>query len=793
MSGMKPEKKSRESRSDIQKERGDVKALLQGLHAWLHGAGMRTLLLMMAGCAVLFALCCTVCVSSRYSLEVGDISDRNIAATKDVEDRLATQEQQNRAAQAIGPTYHRDEAVSAEVLEKLDAVFAELRVVHEYGRTLLARNGNSSSSAIMTFSDEEVRYAQQQVTLIRLSSHQTMVVMRTDDEGFETMYSSVRAALASALDKNITEGQETATINSIIAVCRYDISTDLVNTIVPPVLSYAVQANMLVDSEATEEARQRAREAVIPVIFKQGQFIIREGERVTANQLDMLGELGLLTSSEFNFSVYGGAALLIVCSMGILYMLLKLLEPSALKDLRTMLVILLVLVITEGLSAFSITLINVYLSPAALCAILLTGLLGPRIGAAAGLTMTVIIAGLSAASSNAYSTEMVCLLLTGFVGNVVVVHFLAGKPQRVSAVVCGVLVALANLLVMLAIGLMTAVHLESTVHNAIWSMAGGLLSGLIAVGFQPVFEAAFNLATPSKLMELANPNHPLLRRLLLEAPGTYHHSIIVANLAEAAAERIGANALLTRTGAYFHDIGKLKRPMYFKENQHGDNPHDRTTAHLSAAIVTAHTRDGVTLAQKHRLPQEIQRIILEHHGDTPVMYFYHKALQQADGKPVDVKDFRYSGNRPGTKESAIVMLADTVEAAVRSMAEPTPQAIAQFIERLVRGKIEDGQLSDSPLSLHDIDGISDAFIKVLRGVFHERIEYPTVHIERRADAEITEGAKAPAADEEGDAMPAPYSAPMPDGLVPPVVQKTNAPAQPEKHEAGAAGGEAKAE
>ena len=206
---------------------------------------------------------------------------------------------------------------------------------------------------------------------------------------------------------------------------------------------------------------------------------------------------------------------------------------------------------------------------------------------------------------------------------------------------------------------------------------------------------------------------------------------MVANLAEAAAEKIGANPLLARTGAYFHDIGKLKRPLYFKENQMGDNPHDRTDPYVSAAIVTAHTRDGLALAQKYHLPPEIQTIIMEHHGDTPVMYFYHKALQMADGKPVDIADFRYDGQRPTTKESAIVMLADTIEAAVRSIPDPTPKAIEQFIERLVRGKLEDGQLSNSPLTLRDIDAICEAFCKVLNGVFHERIEYPTVNVPAR--------------------------------------------------------------
>ena len=760
MTGSNPEKEK--------KPRGaGMKQFIQRMNAWLHGADMRSILLMAAGCLVLFALCCTVCVSSRYSLDVGDISDRNIAATKDVEDRLATNDARNRAAAAIGPTYHLNDEATQRVLDKLDIILAELKAVQQYGASLRADRSEVAVYGI-PFTAEEVRQAQLLVTSFNLTAKQARVLMNADDETFDAMQAAVMASVTSALEKTVTEAQVKAAIDDILDDCEreFGIDDELLDSVVPTVLANVMEANMLVDEAATEAARERARAAVPPVTFKQGQFIIREGERVTQNQLDMLGELGLLTSSEFNFSVYGGALMLIVCAMALLWMLLRLLEPAALKNMRTMFVVLLVMVISEALAALSITLINAYLSPVALCAILLTGLMGPRVGAAAGLTMTAIISGLSAASSNAYSNEMVCLLLTGLVSTVVSVRFLGDKPQRVSVVVCGALVAVSNFLVMLAIGLMTAVNLGSTIHNAIWTVAGAILSGLIAVGFQPVFEAAFNLATPSKLMELANPNHPLLRRLLMEAPGTYHHSIIVANLAEAAAERIGANMLLTRTGAYFHDVGKLKRPLYFKENQHGDNPHDRTTAHLSAAIVTAHTTDGLRLAQKHRLPVEIQQIIAEHHGDTPVMYFYHKALQQADGKPVDVKDFRYNGNRPATKESAIVMLADTVEAAVRSMSEPTPQAIAQFIERLVRGKIEDGQLSNSPLSLHDIDGISEAFINVLRGVFHERIEYPTVHLERRDD----ETGAVKAETDVGDGMAAPYNPPMPDGLMPPAIK-----------------------
>ncbi len=220
---------------------------------------------------------------------------------------------------------------------------------------------------------------------------------------------------------------------------------------------------------------------------------------------------------------------------------------------------------------------------------------------------------------------------------------------------------------------------------------------------------------------------------MLEAPGTYHHSILVANLAEASAEAVGANPLLARVGAYYHDIGKLKRPLYFKENQIGeDNAHDHTDPQTSAAILTAHTRDGVALAKQYHLPYEVQRIIAEHHGNTPVMYFYHKALQMANGQPVDINTFRYDGERPSSKESAIIMLCDTIEAAVRSQkAKSTPEEMEDYIVKLVRGKLADGQLNNAPLTLNDIDDICIACTNVLKGVYHERIEYPDMQADKR--------------------------------------------------------------
>lgn len=761
----------------MKRKEDNRKGGLRRLMTWFHGTSAKCAAIILLGSVVLFGLFALACVSDRYSLQVGDIAHQTITATKDVEDTVTTEQHRKAAAAAVEASYHLQEGATEEVLMALEDLFAELALVQQYGQNLRNAAESPMLSTIRSYTSEEIAYAQSMVKGITLTSYQTRVLLGTQAESFNTMVSEVRSAVENALNTTIREGQVSTSISNINAICKYRVDSDLTNSIVPVVLNAVIKPNMVVDEMATEAARQAARDSVEPVIYKQGQNIVREGERVSSYQIAMLSALGLLDTTSIDLTVYGGAALIVVATVILMVLMLHMLNPDVLREPRQVIVIMLVMIISMGLGVISVKLISVYLVPVALGAMLLTGLLGARTGLTAGIALSVILASLAAGSNGAYSEEMVHLLLNGVIGSTVAVKFLAGKPQRVRTVICGVLVAGVNLVLMLAQGLMTASDLHNTMSNAVWSMAGGVISGLIAVGFQPVFEAAFNLATPSKLLELANPNQPLLRRLLIEAPGTYHHAIIVANLSEAAAEKIGANPLLARTGAYFHDIGKLKRPLYFKENQRGDNPHDRTDAYVSAAIVTAHTSDGLALAQKHHLPPEIQRIIVEHHGDTPVMYFYHKALQQADGKPVDIKDFRYGGSRPSTKESAIVMLADTIEAAVRSMADPTPQAIQRFIERLVRGKIEDGQLSNSPLSLLDIDGICEAFSSVLSGVFHERIEYPTVQMATGGAVSAVQNVSAPVKPVAQTTAPTPVVKPVaqntaPTPVVKPVAQTT---------------------
>ena len=713
-----------------------------------------TLLIALFGIAAL-ALLYAAITPIRYDLRVGSVSRHTITAPRDVEDTLATEEKRRAAASAVEPTYIFKEGASEEVLQNLATVFTELRTVQQYGLTI---RGNMSERELRThvFEDAELEYAQNLVTSMTLTRYQATTLLRTSTEDYDNMVTYVTQAVENSLNTMIREGTTAQSITTIQQIVGYSVEISLYQNIVPSVLRLCIKPNMVIDQASTDAARAQVMETVEPVMYLQGENIVLEGERVTASQLEMLRSLGLLEGeASIDWTMYLGGALLVLAVVIHLRLMVRLVAKQVLQDTRKSAVLSIALTIGFGVSYVMSTYVNAYFSTTVLASMLLAGLLGHAAASACFATVPVLTAIFAVGISSGFSADTLAVLLAGLISSVVCIRFLMGKPQRTRMLLCGLVAAATNALVVLATGLLSSLATETVRLNALWAAAGGAVSALIAIGLQPLFEAVFNLATPSKLLELSNPNQPLLRRLLLEASGTYHHSIVVANLAEAAAEKIGANPLLARTAAYYHDIGKLKRPLYFKENQMGVNPHDSTDPRISAAILTSHTRDGIQLAQKYRLPREIQQIILEHHGDTPVMYFYHKALQQADGQPVDIADFRYAGPRPSTKESTVVMLADTVEAAVRSMSAPTPEKIEEFIVRLVRGKLEDGQLSDSPITLQDIDGICEAFCQVLHGVFHERIEYPDMKLPPRPLHESAAPAQAPAPEPAAPETPKP--------------------------------------
>jgi hypothetical protein len=317
------------------------------------------------------------------------------------------------------------------------------------------------------------------------------------------------------------------------------------------------------------------------------------------------------------------------------------------------------------------------------------------------------------------------------VGSLVAAHAVGQCEQRSDLIKAGLVVGAINMAMVVLFTLVTnpALTVESG-FNVLLGFLGGVLAGVIVTGVAPLIEILFGYASNIKLLELANMDRPLLKRLIFEAPGTYHHSIITGTMAEAAARAIGANPLLARVSCYYHDIGKCRKPGYFVENQQGPKgKHDRLSPHMSSLILISHVKDGIEMAREHRLGKRIIDIIPQHHGTRLIPYFYHKARQEAErrGETVNENEFRYPGPKPQTREAGLVMLADAAEATCRTLDDPSPARISGLVQKIINEIFTDGQLEECELTLKDLHAIDNSFTHTLTGIFHQRIKYPDDH------------------------------------------------------------------
>ena len=670
-------------------------------------------------CAVtylgLFAMLLSGVTPEQYDIRVGTPAPTQIKATKDIQDTVTTEALRDAAANAVEPSYKSaDPTVVGSVLSEMNKQFSALRALRDAYTAEKARD----------ISDEQLKKLNE-TTSMALSHEHLVTLAETNSDTIDSIFEYTLDAVEHTLDSTLPEGQENAAIKSIRSELNQRYSAQLSNVVIEVVRS-CLRPNMLIDETITQANREAAREDVQTVWYVKDQVIVGEGEIVTQAQYTMIAALGILDENDLDVRLIIGIALSILLLMLSAGFYLYRFNPEVLHTPKQITLLCLIVLLVVALSLVFRT-IHGYLMPVSLGMLLVVVLMDSRLALFINLMLTLLVSILAPAGSGMFSL----MLMTSICGPVIVDLF-EHKTLRTTALLAGVIIGAINFLITLAIGLINSAQIYDVLVNAGVAAGSGIISAVLSIGVQPLLEWLFNLATATKLIELSNPNQPLLRRLLLEASGTYHHSIIVANLAEAACSAVGANGLLARVGAYYHDIGKLKRPMYFKENQMGDNPHDRTDPRVSTAILTAHTRDGAQMAQKARVPEPVVNIIRQHHGDTPVMYFYDKA-QKLYGDQVDISAFRYEGPRPQSREAAIVMLADTIEAATRALPNPDPEKIDALIRKLVRGKLNDGQLDSSNLTFNDLDKICGAFSTVLTGVFHERIEYPDVAIPARTE------------------------------------------------------------
>ena len=491
---------------------------------------------------------------------------------------------------------------------------------------------------------------------------------------------------------------------------------------------YAVIQNEFYDPEATEEMRKQTVENVESVKILQGQIIVEEGQLISRDIHRQLGLVGVLDNERFIQPFVGLAFLIFLLLASLYYYFYNLEEKKEMKHTHLMqfsLIFLLSILIMKVISLIDVLEYAdlVYIFPAAVGAMLIRILINENLA----VLVTIITAicgsiifneGVSGSIHMTVGIYILCSCLAG-------IMFMSNNHHRSKIFMGGLFVAVVNVIVIFSLAFIRneQYDFKEIGVTIIIALMSGILSAVLTIGLLPFFEAGFGILSSMSLIELSNPNHPLLKKILTEAPGTYHHSIMVANLAESACEAIGANGLLARVGCYYHDIGKTIRPKFFIENQMNiENPHDRLPPEASKNIIMSHVKDGAELLKKHRLPKEIVDIAEQHHGTTLLKFFYYKVKQS--GEDVTEEEYRYPGPKAQTKESAIVGIADSVEAAVRSMSQPTPEQIEDLVRKIISDRLQDNQFNECDLTLKELEKVTNSLCESLKGIFHPRIEYP---------------------------------------------------------------------
>lgn len=650
---------------------------------------------------VLFAiLVVSGAIPERYDFRLGQVAPEDVYAPRTIVDRWETDRLKREAAARVSDVYELDKRINEEAQEELAGLFAEIRRIR-------GLNANFRSKL------EELKVNR---VLSALSEAELGHLLRLDEESFNEFEVSTRILLRKVMDVGIKE----QALPAFIKQMETEAGTVGLEPQLQPIAAFLAKSylrpNMVLNLRTTLMRREEAMAAVEPVRVLEGELIVGRGQRVSERHLRLLDDLGLRGTGGSRRVVVGGTllAVLLTCLMGLsLYRF----ERRVLQD-ETMVVMTGISLVMPLAMAKVLAPISDYLAPAALGGILLAMLVRPRAGLVGGFVLSLAVAALSGFEFR--------YAVVGFAGVVAGVLGVSRSGHRMDVLKAGALAGLASATAIFALSLvLEPVPVWEAVMNHLYGITSGVMSGVLATGMLPLFEALFGVVTPIKLLELANPHQPLLRRLLIEAPGTYHHSVVVANLAEAAAQAVGGDPLLARVGAYYHDVGKMKRPYFFVENQFsGENPHDKMSPSLSVLILGSHVRDGVELAREAKLPASIIDFIREHHGTTFISYFYTRVAENGKQEKVPEEDFRYDGPRPRRKETAIVMLADSAEGAVRALLKPTPGRIDSVVRRIIRDRLDDHQLDECDLTFKELDVIASTFVRVLTGFFHPRLEYP---------------------------------------------------------------------
>jgi putative nucleotidyltransferase with HDIG domain len=737
---------------------------------------------------VCFSILLGILVTPHYivlpvNYQIGDVADHDIKAAHDflVTDEAATKKKREEAGRTALAVYDLDEETVQHLRERLDAAFTMMRaqfqqpaessgvekgasaknsrVIHksakqkalekkkdfeaelgitisdaDYAVLVKAKFDPIFESAVLELAENVLAGGVVGNKSLLLSQIQNGVVLRSVQKGTERPAMDALGYLSVEAARRQMRLRASAILEEENRRMR-NVMVHLAQALLPP--------NITFNRNETELRRQKAVEAIKPVFFqvKKGEMIVREGQRLGAEQVLKLQmqaqgkvEHGVIFTM-LGTALLGGLLIWLAVYVAGKYIRRFSTETKDLFFLAAVLIILLVLTkLSVGVadaihSAFPFIsqAAIFYILPLAAGAMLVTIFFGP--------TIAIIFAFFLALLAALVLDHQINLLFYYLIGSLVGIQGVVVCRDRSTPLRAGLTVGLTNAMVILFITIAYQEVLTTQTGVSLFlGIIGGLLSGVVTTGLCPVAEMVFGYTTDVKLLELASMDQPLLRELMVQVPGTYHHSIVVGNMVESAAKSIEANSLLARVASYYHDIGKIKKPQYFVENQAGgENRHERLAPSMSSLILISHVKDGVELAKQYRLGQSIQDIIQQHHGTSLISYFYQKAVdlqkkpkngKGGDVPQVSVEDYRYPGPRPQTKEAGLVLLADAVEAASRTLSDPTAARIQGLVQKIINKIFSDGQLDECELTLKDLHQIAKSFIQIIMGISHQRIEYP---------------------------------------------------------------------
>ncbi|KGX88913.1 HD family phosphohydrolase [Pontibacillus litoralis] len=688
---------------------------------WFNKKRIHALVALLMLAIVLFLLTFTNVRAKIYDIEQFEIADETILSPITIEDKQQTDEKKSQAFQSVDNIYTIDESKLAKQLTYIEDIFKAVNTIEE----------KEKNDDVKPDSTEELVKQLDKMLADDITSS-------LDTDVFEQLLKATkeqRDLAKELLVKEVTDVMETGVEASEIEETTENIQEQLhlpsfddkFQKAINEIAAFAIVENNFLDASKTSQAKNKAANEVEPVMIRQGQVLVSEGERITSDVFHQIELVGLLDNKS-NMYRYIGLSIIILLSMAIIAYEMYVLHRE--RKLHAGVIYAIVIICTMSFvfmkfgSLFQDDWAKVYFAvPLGASAFLLKILIDER--------MAIVVSVVSAVFATVFFNQQIPGTLNLEAGiyvlfsTIFAVLFLANSKDRTYILKAGLGVTVVNvtLVVMLVFLSYELIPTPALWLQILFAITSAFLASVLTFGLLPFFETGFGILSDSKLITLANPNHPLLRKILTETPGTYHHSVMVANLSEAACESIGANGLIARVGAYYHDLGKTYNPLYFIENQMGaQNPHELLTPEQSAEMIIEHPYAGARVLRKHHMPQQIIDIAEQHHGTTLLKYFYYQAKEKDESVSEDT--FRYPGPKPQTREAAVVCICDSVEAAVRSLDHPTPEDIEQLVNSIITDRLLDGQLNECSLTLEDLKHVQITICETLKGIFHSRIQYP---------------------------------------------------------------------